>query len=60
MEQTIIVARLYYPQSECQGERNEPRADTYHMQSTNPTQTISPSHMRTLPRTNKQNGCVCV
>lgn len=45
MEQTI-VARLYYPLGECQGERNEPRADTYHMQSNNLTQTVSLLHTR--------------
>lgn len=50
MEQTI-VARLYYPPGECQGERNEPPADTYHMQSNNLTQTVSLSHARTASHT---------
>ena len=57
MKQTIIVAKaLLSPQGERQRERNEALADTYHMQSTDSSQSGSPFFHA---HTNKQNQCVC-
>lgn len=57
MEQTI-VARLYYPPVESQEERNEPRADTYHMQRNNLTHSVSPSLTQTPLLLQTPNSCM--